>query len=115
MNFKEPVKIAGLNFWNYSKTPERGVKEFEIFVDDKMAFKGYLKKAIDCRDNISSVILSGRGVRFCPLKDPYFKIHNQGVIFTNEGSSNSGQRQSQSYKMDDLMVRPGTGMNFFKS
>jgi hypothetical protein len=38
----EPVTISCIKIWNYSKTPLRGAKEFEIFIDDHMIFTGSL-------------------------------------------------------------------------
>jgi hypothetical protein len=38
----EPVTISCIKIWNYSKTPLRGVKDFEIFIDDHMVFTGSL-------------------------------------------------------------------------
>lgn len=43
--FNEPVTLSKISMWNYSKTPARGVKEFEIFMDDVLIFHGVLKQA----------------------------------------------------------------------
>ncbi|KAA0194897.1 hypothetical protein FBUS_11150 [Fasciolopsis buskii] len=43
--FDQPVVACGLRLWNYSRTVERGVREFVVFVDDKVIFHGYLPKA----------------------------------------------------------------------
>jgi hypothetical protein len=38
IDFKEPVSIACIKFYNYSKNPERGVRSFEAYLDDYCIF-----------------------------------------------------------------------------
>lgn len=49
---EKPYILGAIRFWNYSKTPARGVHELAISFDDRVIFKvkvkkkkGYLRKA----------------------------------------------------------------------
>eukprot|EP00727_Mastigamoeba_balamuthi_P006009 m51a1_g2027 putative long-chain-fatty-acid-- ligase (1959) ;mRNA; r:1299220-1309113 len=43
--FDEPVALGMVKFWNYVKTPARGVEDFELFADDVLVFKGVLQQS----------------------------------------------------------------------
>eukprot|EP00892_Ulva_mutabilis_P007841 jgi/Ulvmu1/5429/UM022_0224.1 len=39
------VALSKIRLWNYQKSPERGVCEMDVLIDDALIFSGYLKKA----------------------------------------------------------------------
>ncbi|KAG7397610.1 hypothetical protein PHYBOEH_000431 [Phytophthora boehmeriae] len=45
VGFDTPVVLSMIKFWNYAKSPERGVKDMDIYLDDLHLFSGTLQKA----------------------------------------------------------------------
>ena len=43
--FDAPISLSVIKVWNYSKSPERGCKDIQIFLDDELLFDGILRKA----------------------------------------------------------------------
>jgi len=39
MDYSKQNKISAINFYNYMKTPERGVREIEIFLDNILLYR----------------------------------------------------------------------------
>eukprot|EP00927_Polykrikos_kofoidii_P076589 TRINITY_DN73654_c0_g1_i1.p1 TRINITY_DN73654_c0_g1~~TRINITY_DN73654_c0_g1_i1.p1 ORF type:complete len:1461 (+),score=257.73 TRINITY_DN73654_c0_g1_i1:63-4445(+) len=42
--FEEQTRISCLHVWNYTRTPSRGVRDVEIYVDDILVYQGILRK-----------------------------------------------------------------------
>lgn len=37
--FHKPTILKAVNFWNYSKSPECGTRDIEIYIDERIVFK----------------------------------------------------------------------------
>ena len=88
INLEKIKHISAIQFWNYSKSSSRGVKALEIYLDEKLIFKGDLKKASNS-GNISTILFTNKfltptlGEKIQP--SPVIINNNQNTLFYNEG------------------------------
>lgn len=88
--FPYPVKVSGIRFYNYSKTPSRGVKDFSISVDQKLIYMGELTT---CQRELQGILRTPQTILF--TNDPkivrvekdhisYCGMMEQDVLYINE-------------------------------
>ncbi|KAJ4458827.1 hypothetical protein PAPYR_5350 [Paratrimastix pyriformis] len=106
--FDRPHPIGCVRFWNYSKTPERGVDEFELYVDDVLIYRGHLRKApalAQLQQEARRPLGKGRpaaGVAPLVGNIPDF---SQSILFTQDPALVARERARIYYSLDDQMVK----------
>src|SRR5690606_14189672 len=97
--------------WNYSKTPSRGVSEMEIYADDLLIYKGFLKKAPskdEKRDFYQSILFTNDLNVIEMEKNHIYTSTAQHVVFCD-----NEMRMERVTAMKDL-VRPMTSVSHKK-
>lgn len=123
--FEQPVAISALRLWNYSKTPARGVNEFELEIDGQKIYRGFARKAPDdslsSSKDWSSVVLFQNDARNADAlgRQIYFNPGKvQNVLLINERKQMNAQHQMKAHVNEkfvfDEQLRPQTKAFFNK-
>ena len=90
IEFGRPISISCIRFWNYSKTPTRGVREIEIYLDDALIWTGVLRMANNRAPYDTSLLFTGSSMTLDRISgpSPYYVVENQPIAYSNEGAVN---------------------------
>ncbi|CAD8084642.1 unnamed protein product [Paramecium primaurelia] len=87
---EQPFALGCIIFWNYTKTPTRGVHEIAISLDDYIIYRGYLRQAGN--DGNQTVVLFYRDMQLMEK-------------FSGKYYTEFGQKQSAGYKNEEKGTR----------
>ena len=89
-SLSEPTHIGGILMGNYSKTPLRGVRDFSLWVDGAIVYRGYAERADKCKrghailfcgeESVMKAVGGGSGLTYCGIDAQDVECIDEGVV-----------------------------------
>ncbi|GMH73184.1 hypothetical protein TrST_g7025 [Triparma strigata] len=86
----EPTHIGAVRITNYGKTPTRGVRDFSLFIDGLIVYRGYAERSdrvknghaiLFCgEDSVLSAVGGGKNLTYCGVETQDVECIDEGVI-----------------------------------
>ncbi|XP_076331962.1 katanin-interacting protein-like isoform X2 [Tachypleus tridentatus] len=108
--FDHPVVVSMIKLWNYSKTPNRGVREFGLLVDDLLVYNGVLAQVRQGAGNMTYHTILFTTDKDIVNRERHTVIRNQDIGNEIELTNNSGGKYRDRTKFVDQALRPTTGV-----
>ncbi|CAF0857931.1 unnamed protein product [Didymodactylos carnosus] len=104
--FDRPTSVSMIKIWNYSKTPNRGVREFSLLVDDLLVWTGILDR-IDTMDKTNEILYNT--ILFCDEEilteqEKYTLLENKGSSENASGNETNSRNKPNSIDYCKLIV-----------
>ncbi|XP_022258466.1 protein KIAA0556-like, partial [Limulus polyphemus] len=108
--FDHPVIVSMIKLWNYSKTPNRGVREFGLLVDDLLVYNGVLAQVRQGAGNSTYHTILFTTDKDIVNRERHTIIRNQDIGNEIKLTNDSGGSYRDRTKFVDQALRPTTGV-----
>ncbi|UJR14999.1 hypothetical protein I4U23_001976 [Adineta vaga] len=107
--FDRPTSVSMIKIWNYAKTPNRGVREFSLLVDDLLVWTGILDRMNDQEDGREYPEVPYNTILFSDER--ILTEHEKQTVLENKNTSDNVSSQPASRDQTvDYSKRPTTSL-----